>query len=161
MLKDIVSPKQFTGWHMLMVLVLFFGTIITVNLTLAYYANTTWTGLVVKNSYVASQHFDKDLKEKRRQNAMGWDAQSSYVDGRFTVALEDDSKNKVTNTTTTVKLGRPARENDDRILVLQEQKPGEYAVDTDLAPGIWQADLTVSNPAGLVWTKSLRFVVKG
>ena len=36
MIDKILGTKQFTGYHMLGVLFLFFGTIISVNLTLAF-----------------------------------------------------------------------------------------------------------------------------
>ena len=55
MIRDFFRPTEFTGYHMLGVLVLYFGTIITVNLVMARFAITTWTGLVVENTYVASQ----------------------------------------------------------------------------------------------------------
>ena len=51
LLKNFFAPEEFTGWHMVGVMCLFFGTIISVNLYLAYQANHSWTGLVVKNSY--------------------------------------------------------------------------------------------------------------
>ena len=72
MLKAVFKPAQFTGWHMAGVLCLFFGTIIAVNMVLAVNASTTWTGLVVKNSYVASQHYNETLAAAARQAKRGW-----------------------------------------------------------------------------------------
>ena len=46
--------------------VAFFGVIIAVNCVMACFANSTWSGLVVANGYVASQSFDKDLAKARR-----------------------------------------------------------------------------------------------
>ena len=53
------APKEFTGRHMLAIMLAFFGTIIAVNLVMAIFASRSWTGLVVKNSYVASQEFNE------------------------------------------------------------------------------------------------------
>ncbi|MFN7052645.1 MAG: FixH family protein, partial [Gemmobacter sp.] len=47
-----------------------FGIIIAVNVLMAYKAVSTFPGLEVKNSYVASQNFDT---ERRAQEALGWD----------------------------------------------------------------------------------------
>ncbi len=58
-------------------LLAFFGVIIAVNLTMAYFANSTWSGLVVANGYVASQSFDKDLAKARAQEALGWKVELS------------------------------------------------------------------------------------
>ncbi|MDF1728493.1 MAG: FixH family protein [Sulfitobacter sp.] len=61
---------EIKGWHVLSIFVLAFGTIITVNLTLAFNAVRTFPGLEVKNTYIASQVFDK---ERLAQEALGWD----------------------------------------------------------------------------------------
>ena len=58
--KSFVAPTEFTGWHMFTIICMFFGTIITVNMILAFNAGSTWTGLVVKNTYVASQIFNEE-----------------------------------------------------------------------------------------------------
>ena len=41
---------RFTGYHMLAIMVAFFGVVIAVNLTMATFASRSWTGLVVENS---------------------------------------------------------------------------------------------------------------
>lgn len=46
-----------TGRRMLITMLLFFGVIIAVNMTMLYLALTNFTGLVVKNSYVAGLTF--------------------------------------------------------------------------------------------------------
>lgn len=62
--------KQLTGTHVFAMFALGFGTIIAVNLTLAWNAVSTFPGLEVKNSYVASQSYDRD---RAAQEALGWD----------------------------------------------------------------------------------------
>jgi len=64
--------KRFTGYHMLAILVAFFGVVIGVNMLMAVLAVRTFGGTVVDNSYVASQQFNHWLAEARRQNATGW-----------------------------------------------------------------------------------------
>ena len=66
------KDKEFTGRHMLAIIVSFFGVIIAVNMTLVYFAVQSWSGLVVKNSYVASQKFNKTLEKAALQRARGW-----------------------------------------------------------------------------------------
>ena len=53
------EPRKITGWHVVAVFVASFGLIISVNILMAYKAISTFPGLAVKNSYVASQQFDK------------------------------------------------------------------------------------------------------
>ncbi len=161
LLKNFFSPEEFTGWHMVGVMCLFFGTIISVNLFLAYQANHSWTGLVVKNSYHASQTFDKDTKERQEQLELGWKAVTNYEGGRFEINLVDAAGQAISNVQATAMIGRPAHENDDRKVILSESAKGRYVVDTPLASGLWQADITVAGPTGAVWNRSVRFVVKG
>jgi len=62
--------KELTGRHVAVIVCSAFAVIVSVNLTLAYQAVATFPGLEVKNSYVASQTFDKD---RAAQEALGWD----------------------------------------------------------------------------------------
>ena len=73
--------RQFTGWHMATILIGFFGVVIAVNLVMARYATSTFGGIVVENSYVASQRFNGWRDEAAAQAALGWDAQVARTDG--------------------------------------------------------------------------------
>ena len=65
----------FTGRHMVVVMCLFFGVVISVNITMAVFAGTSWSGLIVKNTYVASQTFNDDVAEVEQMKARGWQSQ--------------------------------------------------------------------------------------
>ncbi len=69
-----MRSRTFTGWHMTGILVAFFGVVIAVNLTMASYAVSTFGGVVVENSYVASQEFNGWLDEAKDERALGWSA---------------------------------------------------------------------------------------
>lgn len=64
--------RTFTGRHITIILVAFFGVVIAVNFTMAYFASATFGGLVVENSYVASQKYNGWLEQAREQKALGW-----------------------------------------------------------------------------------------
>ncbi|MCU0790171.1 MAG: FixH family protein, partial [Nitratireductor sp.] len=148
----------FTGWHMIGVMGLFFGTIITVNLVMAFFATSTWTGLVVKNSYVASQHFNEVTAERRRAAEFGWKSEIDYDNGAFTVNLTQGGKPvAVENFSATI--GHPANSREDRTVELASMGGGLYSGQTDLAPGMWQADLQATAPDGTLWSHSIRFRV--
>ena len=160
-MSEFLRMEKFTGWHMLAIVVLFFGVIMSVNLTLAWYANSSWTGLVVKNSYVASQHFNEDQVERRRQIAMGWQSEIEYGEGRLSVHLSDADGKPVVLDRLEAKVGRPAFEADDRVVVLLPAGGGIYRGETELASGIWQADLKASDTPEKTWEHAIRFVVSG
>lgn len=63
---------RFTGRHMAAIMVGGFGIVIAVNLVMAREAISTFGGVVVENSYVASQHFNGWLDEAQKEKALGW-----------------------------------------------------------------------------------------
>ena len=80
--------RTFTGRHMFAILAVFFGVVIAVNFTMATFASTTFGGVVVENSYVASQHFNRWLDEAAEEKALGWQARvSRTASGRVTIDL--------------------------------------------------------------------------
>ncbi len=159
-LQSIFKPKKFTGWHFLAILCSYFGIVIGVNLFMAWNAVDSWTGLVVQNSYVASQEFNEVTAEKREQIAMGWKAVPTYEDGALRIAMTDASDGPIDDAIITAKLGRPAYEADDHIVQFRQDGPGAYTGATELAPGAWNADVTVTDATGEVWTRTLRIMVR-
>jgi nitrogen fixation protein FixH len=118
------DAKQFTGRHMLASLIAFFGVIIAVNLTLAYLANATWSGLIVKNGYVASQSFDDDLARSKAQDAMGWSVVLSHSNDRVRFTFSDSARQKIAGLVITGRLGRPVTSRDDQVLVFSDVGAG-------------------------------------
>jgi nitrogen fixation protein FixH len=86
--RDPRNGGRFTGWHMTAILVVFFGIVFAVNFTMANLAVTTFTGEVVDNGYVASQHFNRWLADAEREKALGWSAAVTRLkDGHVAVAV--------------------------------------------------------------------------
>lgn len=80
--------RTFTGRHMFAILAAFFGVVIVVNFTMATFASTTFGGVVVENSYVASQHFNRWLDEAADEKALGWEATAARTaSGRVAIDL--------------------------------------------------------------------------
>lgn len=160
MIGRLFGTTQFTGRHMAAVMVLFFGTIIAVNFTMAFLATSTWSGLVVGNSYVESQRFNTVTATRERQAARGWSIDTRYADGRFAVALADREGRAVGADSVTAAIGRPASAQQDRTLILLPLREGGFGGDTDLAPGLWEADVIVETAGKERWEKRVRFHVE-
>jgi len=85
-----MNGKTFTGRHMTLILVAFFGVVIAVNLVMATLARRTFGGLVVQNSYVESQKFNSYLEAARQDEALGWTLTTQRLpDGRLGLHLAD------------------------------------------------------------------------
>lgn len=64
--------RRITGRHAAAALITFFGVVIAVNVTMAMFAVRTFGGVVVENSYVASQKYNGWLEAARKQQQLGW-----------------------------------------------------------------------------------------
>jgi nitrogen fixation protein FixH len=58
-------------------------------------------------------------------------------------------------------IGHPATNRDDRAIDLTATGGGRYEGVTELAAGLWQADLEAVAPDGTRWLHSFRFTVAG
>ena len=156
-----VRERQFTGWHMLASLIAFFGVIISVNLTLAYFANSTWSGLVVANGYVASQSFGDDLAKAKAQDALGWTVGMSHTGDRVRFTFLDAQQNKITGLSLTGKLRRTVSDQFDAQLTFSDIGAGAYSAPAKLAPGLWEIEVDAAGDGVADYHKIFRFVVKG
>lgn len=153
-------PKQFTGWHMLTVMVLFFGTIITVNIVMAVYANTSWTGLVVKNTDAASQEFNRRAAEGRAQAARGWKTTLELNPGQVRFALTDAAGATIHPKGVTVTFRRPAYEAEDETIMLTPLPDGAYGIERTIRDGIWIVEVDADIGESLPYRDVRRIVVR-
>jgi nitrogen fixation protein FixH len=146
--------RTFTGWHMAAITISFFAVIIAVNLTLAVFASTSWTGLVVANSYVASQSFNRDAEIARQQQALGWKMNLTVDRSLAKITILDRAGLPMAGLNLRAVLQRPTDEAGDQILKLREAGVGVYMADATIGSGVWVADITAEGPA----RKPVRFV---
>lgn len=114
------------------------------NIVLTVFAVDTFSGLVVPNSYVASQSFDRD---RSAQLALGWTVAVAREDGVVRVAIADADGHAVRPPELAVTVGRPTTSRDDRALVLEETPTG-YAAAADLGPGDWRVEIVATAADG-------------
>lgn len=77
-----------TGFKFFLIFSSFFVVIIAVNVVMAYKAVSTFPGLEVANSYVASQTFDAD---RAAQEALGWTVSARTEGTTLVIAITDAS----------------------------------------------------------------------
>jgi nitrogen fixation protein FixH len=104
--------REITGRHVLIGTVAAFGVIIAVNMTLAVSAVRTFPGLEVKNSYEASQVFDR---EKAAQEALGWTMDAGLSGGNLRIAFTGADGRAIRPATVTAKVGRATEAADDHM----------------------------------------------
>ncbi len=151
-----MTERKLTGWHVLALFCTMFGIIIAVNMVLAVSAVRTFPGLEVKNSYVASQSFDKD---RAAQEALGWTV-AAHVDDDFLVLQIDDRFGPVAPTITRATLGRATHVGDDRELNFKFDGAAHFAGAADLAPGNWNLRLAAVAEDGTQFQQRIVLRVK-
>lgn len=139
--------REFTGWHMLAIMVAFFSVIIAVNLTMAFFARSSWTGMVAENTYIGSRQFSEKAAEGRAQAALGWKTELAIVGGRVSYRLNDGLGNVVAARQATAKFRRPAHVSEDRQVALTPQPDGTLTASIELGDGLWIVE--IETEAGL------------
>jgi nitrogen fixation protein FixH len=148
------SGTPLTGRKVLMIFVAMFGTIIAVNLTLAFNAVATFPGVETRNSYTASQNFDE---KRAAQQALGWT--SSFVKdeeaGELQLTLLDADGVPLSDVEIGGVLGRATNVNDD-LYPEWRFEDGLWRAPARLAEGNWDLRLLVTGPEGETYRRRLK-----
>lgn len=158
MTRHVPPSGTFTGRHMLLIMVAFFTVIIAVNVTMATLADTSWTGFVVRNSYIASQEFNGKVEAARQQIALGWQADLVIASGDATLTLKDAAGDPIALTTAALVFRSPADEARDRIVELSPSD-GAMAATARLADGLWVVEIDILTAAGRQWRETRRITI--
>jgi nitrogen fixation protein FixH len=133
--------REMTGWHFLAIMVAFFSVVIAVNLTMAFFASTSWTGFVVENTYVASQKFNEKAAAGRAQAALHWTSTLAIADGKVSYRLVDSVGNVVAAKHATANFRRPAYASEDQKVDLMPQPDGSLSAPVDARDGMWIVEI--------------------
>lgn len=154
-----MTSRGFTGWHMLGIMCLFFGVIITVNLIMAYFAIGSWSGLVVKNSYVASQEFNEKAITGKQQAALLWETKLDYKNGEFTYHLLDKDGKAVNATSATAYFKRPVGDASDTTVELDKIATGHFKSKVELGEGAWIVEINAEAGLEDPYRQIRRFII--
>lgn len=139
--------KQLTGRHVAMIFCGAFSIIISVNLALAFNAVSTFPGLEVKNSYVASQSFDAD---RMAQQSLGWSVRAEARAGEVLLSVTDAKGAPVEVSHLEATLGRATHVQDDSTPDFTFDGT-RYSAPADLAPGNWNIRLVATSAEGTMF----------
>lgn len=148
--------KEFTGKHMLMIVLAFFGVIVSVNLFMAYKSHQTFPGIEVKNSYVASQNFNE---RRNAQLALGWELHALYENGQMNLTFSDAAGEPVEVENLKVLIGRTTRDADD-VEPQMIWTQGTYTAAVALEQGQWMVKVWANAKDGTPYEQRKDFYVK-
>lgn len=146
-----------TGFKVLMIVVGFFGVIITVNMFMAYKAVSTFPGLEVANSYVASQTFDAD---RAAQEALGWKVTQTYDGKDVSILIQEPGGAPAQIKEISALIGRKTESRNDIVADFRYEH-GFFLAPAALDPGAWLMHLDVTAPDGTKFKQRINFFVEG
>ncbi len=148
---------ELTGKHVFVITASAFAVIIGVNIILAVKAVSTFPGLEVDNSYVASQGFNA---RKAAQETLGWSMTPGYDQGRMTLAFHGADGQPVQVQDLQVLVGRTTEAKDDAFPVFA--RDGDlYAADLPLGKGKWMIKVTAKSADGTLFEQRSELYVRG
>jgi nitrogen fixation protein FixH len=153
------AQRQFTGRQMLALMLAFFAVVIAANLTMVYFASHSWTGLVVKNSYVASQEFNEKTSV-RELAAGGVRSHMSYANGVLRLILTDPDQRPVHANAVHLRIGRASHEAEDRHVAFASESEGVFVAREQLGPGKWTGEVDGDIPGHPGWEQAIELHVK-
>ena len=134
--------SEFTGRHMAAILVGGFGIVVAVNFTMATLANRGFGGVVVENSYVASQKYNDWLEQARAQQQLGFSAEVSRDnEGHLLVSTSDVPE----LATASAVIRRPLGQPDTREIRFERVGPDMLRSNEAVPAGRWTVRLTLDH----------------
>ena len=152
-----MGTREFKGRHAAMIFVGAFGIIISVNLALAYNAVRTFPGLEVKNSYVASQNFDR---RREAQLRLGWSVRAEARDGQVILSITDADGVPVEVADLKATMGRATHVKDDIVPAFVFDGTA-YVAPATLGDGNWNIRMVARADDGTEFTQRVILHVRG
>lgn len=150
---------ELTGRKVFAITIIAFAVIIGVNVVMAFKAVSTFPGLEVKNSYVASQTFDAD---RDAQLALGWVLKTEYDPAARALYLSftDAAGLPAPVEELTVLVGRTTAAQDDQRPAFTREL-GVFAAPLSLEPGKWMLQVEALSADGTPFRQRIDLFVEG
>ena len=156
-----VTTKPITGWHIATMFLGFFGIVFAVNISMAVMAYRSWTGLVVENSYVASQQFNADVAAHKKSESLGISHQLHYTNGKLILALVGADGKPMDTDKVQISIGRPVDDGEDLKLVAARSASGQFEATAKLGNGVWSGELSALVEGSQLWRQPFKLTVGG
>jgi nitrogen fixation protein FixH len=152
------SEFRITGRKVLVFTVAAFSVIIAVNLVMAYQAISTFPGLEVSNSYVASQSFDAD---RTAQNELGWVLAPVYdkTSKELRLAFTDKTGYPAEVASLSVLVGRTTESRED-VRPQFRSEAGVFVAGVELPRGKWMMQVEALAVDGTAFRQRINLTVK-
>ncbi|AMO72132.1 FixH family protein [Sphingorhabdus sp. M41] len=139
------AVKKFTGYHAAAMIVAFFGVVVVVNLVMAQFALSTFSGTVVDNSYVASQKYNEWLEQARNQKEYRWTVSPAFRKaGKAAITITAEDGTALQKATMTAVAEHPIGQSDPFEVSFAQTGTGEYHSVQSLPEGRWKLKIIIT-----------------
>lgn len=150
---------RLTGLHVLLIAIGFFGSVITIDVTMAILAVKTFSGVEAERPYEHGLAFNREIKAAQEQDARNWSVTQKIergVDGlsRFSVYFQDNAGMAIAGLDVKMNLKAPADAKRDLSLDLEDHGAGMYHGAIHAQSGQWTLELVAKDQNAIVY-KSL------
>ncbi|MET3612351.1 nitrogen fixation protein FixH [Rhizobium aquaticum] len=150
------SGFTFTGWHFLAIMIAFFGTVIAVNFTMAWYATHSWSGLVADDTFKASQQFNAAAEHMRQMAATGIRGELNANREGIRYVLTHPQRGPVPADEVVASFHRPVGTLQDFTVTLKHEGDGVFTTNHEVLPGEWIVDLKTNDDGKMVYHEAIR-----
>ncbi len=140
--RGVRNRGQLTGWHVLAILVVFFGATFAVDAVMIGDAYKTFSGEVATSPYEDGLAYDSQLDQQRAQASLGWRMTIGLAGRVIRLRAADAHGHPLTGLRFAASLERPATERGHRAIAFKGVSPGLYEADAGALSGAW--DIRVS-----------------
>lgn len=147
------AQKPLKGWHVLAMLIAFFGVVVGANAAFIIAAVSSFPGEERQHAYAAGLRFNDTVNARRQQAALGWraDLKASRAAGVATLSLRFAGRDglPIPGLKIEGELRRPVHSGDDRPVSFVGVGGGRYAATIpDAGAGLWSLKARAKGPAG-------------
>ena len=139
------------GWHVLAILLGFFGTVMLVNIVMAALAISTFSGIDGSDSYQRGLEYNKTITAAIEQSRLGWTNTIAFAENgtRLRITVLDRERSPIGALTLTGVIERGATDHFDQHLTFHETASGVYEAQlSEMSPGSWLVALEAQGTAG-------------
>ena len=161
---DQKSPRPWTGWTVLITLLIFFGVIFAVNGAMIYAALSTLTGTDTDSAYQAGLQYEQEVAQAEAQDGRHW-----QVDAKLTASAAGEQVDLSARDAVGQPLGgmdafvtfeRPTDRRLDRSVTLVEDGAGRFHGSAALASGQWDIVIELTRNGAQMFRSKNRVVLK-
>ncbi|WP_109354230.1 FixH family protein [Sphingorhabdus sp. EL138] len=144
MTPEPIKPKNFTGYHATAMIVAFFVVVVAVNMVMARFAVSTFSGTLVDNTYVASQKYNTWLEEARKQQAHGWTSSKVIrLQEKVAMTVLKADNTQLEDAQIIAVAEHPVGRTDPITLHFKQDQTGTYISRGVLPEGRWKLRITI------------------